>query len=355
MNKDLKNQTLAELERIAEQFGQKKYLVGYIFSFIHKKNAAGLDSLTTLSKSFRQKLKDENYYISNIKILRKLTDPDGTIKYLFELPPHPQADKNGDGLTVESVLLFDDDRITLCASTQVGCAMDCGFCATGKIKFKRNLSAAEIADQVNVIEQDQKCRISNVVFMGMGEPLANYQNTLRAVRILNDPAGKNIGIRHLTISTCGLADKITKLADETIRPRLAVSLNAADNSLRSKLMPVNKRFPLRILFNALQLYQHKTRQRVTIEYVLIKGVNDSDEDARKLAALVRNIMCNINLIEFNPHGLCEFKPSAKQRINRFAQILSAYGGAGIETVIRFKRGTHISAACGQLGSEMRSV
>jgi 23S rRNA (adenine2503-C2)-methyltransferase len=340
MEKDLKNKTLQELEQIVEQSGQKKYLAGYIFSFIHTKNAADIDSISTLSKAFRQQLKDDSFYISQIKIVRKLTDPDGTIKYLFELP---------DSLAIESVLLTDDDRTTLCASTQVGCAMDCGFCATGKIKFKRNLSAAEIADQVNVIEKDQNKRISNVVFMGMGEPLANYQNTLRAVRILNDPAGKEIGIRRLTISTAGLAGKIKMLADEDIKPRLAISLNAADNALRSKLMPINKKFPLRILLNAVKSYQLKTHQRVTFEYVLIKGVNDSDEDAKKLASLVRTYLCNINLIEFNPHPGCEFKPSAKQRINHFAQILQR---DGVETVIRFKRGTHIKAACGQLGSDL---
>jgi 23S rRNA (adenine2503-C2)-methyltransferase len=340
MEKDLKNKTLQEIEQIVEQSGQKKYLAGYIFSFIHTKNAADIDSISTLSKAFRQKLKDDGFHISQIKIVHKLTDPDGTIKYLFELP---------DGLAIESVLLTDDDRTTLCASTQVGCAMDCGFCATGKIKFKRNLSAAEIADQVNVIEKDQNKRISNVVFMGMGEPLANYQNTLRAVRILNDPAGKEIGIRRLTISTAGLAGKIKMLADEDIKPRLAISLNAADNALRSKLMPINKKFPLRILLNAVKSYQLKTHQRVTFEYVLIKGVNDSDEDAKKLASLVRTYLCNINLIEFNPHPGCEFKPSAKQRINHFAQILQR---DGVETVIRFKRGTHIKAACGQLGSDL---
>ncbi len=153
LEKDLKNKTLQELEQIVERFGQKKYLAGYIFSFIHTKNAADIDSITPLSKAFRQKLKDDGFYISQIKIVRKLTDPDGTIKYLFELP---------DGLTVESVLLFDDDRTTLCASTQVGCAMDCEFCATAKIQFARNLSAAEISDQVNAIEKDRKTKISNV-------------------------------------------------------------------------------------------------------------------------------------------------------------------------------------------------
>ena len=162
------------------------------------------------------------------------------------------------------------------------------------------------------------------------------------------PPAKNIGIRRLTISTCGLADKIKSLADEDIRPRLAISLNAADNALRSRLMPINRKYPLRILVNAVRAYQYKTHQRVTFEYVLIKGVNDSDPDAKKLTALVQNIMCNINLIEFNPHSGCEFKPSSKERINRFARILQQ---AGIETVIRFKKGTHIKAACGQLGSE----
>ena len=279
MDNDLKNKTLAELEKLIEGFGQKKYIASYIFSFIHKKNAADIDSLTTLSKDFRQKLKIEGYYISQIYIARKLTDTDATKKYLFKLP---------DGLVVESVLLFDDERATVCASTQVGCAMCCDFCATGKIKFKRNLSAAEIADQINVIENDSGKRIANVVFMGMGEPLANYENTLRAVRILNSKAGKNIGLRRLTISTCGIADKIKKLADENIRPRLAVSLNAADDKLRSRLMPINKKFPLRTLINALWLYQDKTGERITFEYVLINGVNDSDDDARGSLHLCEN-------------------------------------------------------------------
>lgn len=344
-----------ELEKLIEGFGQKKYLAGYIFSFIHTKNAADIDSITTLSKDLRQKLKDEGFYISQIKIARKLTDPDGTIKYLFELP---------DGLAVESVLLKDDDRLTLCASTQVGCAMCCDFCATGKIKFKRNLSAAEIADQVNVIEKDRnpqplpsisqrrRNRIANIVFMGMGEPLANYENTLRAVRILNSKGGKNIGIRHLTISTCGIADKIKMLADETIRPRLAISLNTADNNLRNRLMPVNKTYSLSALLNAVRIYQGKTGERVTFEYVLIKGVNDGDSDAKKLAAIAKKFICNINLIELNSYPGCEFEPSPRQQIHRFAQILK---NSGIETVIRFKRGTHIKAACGQLGSEIRTV
>lgn len=339
--KDLKNCLQEEILQIVSKMGGQKYLASYIFSFIHTKNAADIDSITTLSKDFRQKLKIEGYYISQIKIVRKLTDPDGTIKYLFELP---------DGLAVESVLLFDDERATLCASTQVGCAMCCDFCATGKIKYKRNLTAAEIVDQVNLIEKDNDKRISNVVFMGMGEPLANYENTLRAVRILNSKAGKNIGIRHLTISTAGIADKIKRLADETIRPRLAVSLNAADSNLRGRLMPVNKKFPLRILINALRMYQDKTGERVTFEYVLIKGVNDNDNDAKNLIALVRNFLCNVNLIELNSYPGCKFEPSPRQRIQGFAKILKQ---SGVETVIRFKRGTHIKAACGQLGSDLK--
>ena len=352
MEKDLKNMTPGELEKLIEELGQKKYLAGYIFSFIHAKNADRLDSITTLSKDLRQKLKDEGYYISQIKIAKKLTDQDGTVKYLFELP---------DGLAVESVLLKDDERLTLCASTQVGCAMCCDFCATGHIKFKRNLTAAEIADQVNVIEKDRnphpspeiaerrKNRIANIVFMGMGEPLMNYENVLRAVRILNAKGGKNIGIRHLTISTCGIADKIKMLANETIKPRLAISLNAADNELRNKIMPVNKKYSLSALLNAVRIYQDKTGDRVTFEYVLIKDVNDRDADARQLSALAKKYKCNINLIELNFYPGCEFQPSTREQIHHFAQILKQ---SGIETVIRFKRGTHIKAACGQLGSEM---
>jgi len=342
MDKDLKNKTLNEIEQIVEGHKQPKYLGKYIFSFIHQKGAADIDSITTLSKALRQQLKEDGYFVSNLKIAKKAADTDGTVKYLFEL---------ADGSSIESVLLFDDERATLCASTQVGCAMACLFCATGKMGFSRNLSAAEIADQINAVEKDAGERIDNVVFMGMGEPLLNYENVLRAVRILNDAAGKNIGARKMTISTCGIAEGIERLAGEGLQVRLAVSLNAADDKLRSSLMGISRKYPLSRLMRALVNYQRKTGRRVTFEYVMIKDVNDRIEDAKRLIFIIRNIKCNVNLIQLNPHTSTDLKPSNKEQVKKFAQILK---DSGIETVIRLSKGTHIQAACGQLkGEELR--
>jgi len=339
VDKDLKNKTLGELEEIVENFGQKRYLAEYIFGFIHCGDAADISNISPLSKVFRAELAREGYYISHLNIVQILTDPDGTIKYLFE---------SADGNRIETVLLYDGKRKTLCVSTQAGCSMNCAFCATAKLKLRSNLRASEITDQVNLIQKD-KGRINNVVYMGMGEPLQNYDAVLRSVRILNHPLGKNIGLRHLTISTCGIADAVRKLADEDIRPRLAISLNAPTDALRSRIMPINKKYPIKALLSAVKYYQLKTAERVTLEYVLIKGLNDNASDAQLLARLAHQVKCNINLIEYNPHPSCRFAASSKETIKQFAQILD---DAGIETTIRFKKGRKIMAACGQLGADL---
>ncbi|MGA1979013.1 MAG: 23S rRNA (adenine(2503)-C(2))-methyltransferase RlmN [Sedimentisphaerales bacterium] len=349
VDKDLKNKTLSELEDIVENSGQKKYLAKYIFTFIHCKGAADISDISPLSKVFRAELAEQGYYISHLKTVQTLADAEGTIKYLFEL-----SDEN----RIETVLLSDGNRKTLCVSTQAGCSMDCAFCATAKLKFRRNLTAAEIVDQVNVIEGDSsafakatadKGKINNVVYMGMGEPLQNYDAVLKSVRILNHPDGKNIGIRHLTISTCGDAEGIRKLAEEGIHPRLAISLNAPVDVLRSRIMAINKKYPIATLFAAVKDYQTKTGERVTFEYVLIKGLNDSRLHAQMLAKLVRQVKCNVNLIEYNPHPHCLFAASDRTAIKRFTQELEE---AGIETTIRFKKGRKIKAACGQLGADL---
>jgi len=252
---------------------------------------------------------------------------------------------------IESVVLLDGHRRTLCISTQAGCAMNCAFCATGRLQLQRNLTAAEIVDQVYAAEK-QGGRITNVVYMGMGEPLANYDAVLKSVRILNDSAGRNIGIRHLTISTCGIAPAIKKLAGEDIHPRLAISLNAPTDDLRTKLMPVNAKYPIKVLLDAVETYQFRAKERVTFEYVMIKGFNDSLEDAERLVKLLRRFKCNVNLIEYNPHPGCKFKGSGTKRTERFCE---AIGKAGIETTIRFKMGQTIFAACGQLGANSQGV
>ena len=360
MNKDLKDKTLDELENIVAGMGQKKYLAEYIFSFIQTKGIREISEITTLSKAFRKDLAQQGYYISQIHIIDRLADPDGTIKYLFEL---------GDGSRVETVLLVDTPREinldkqshhvsagsnisrgkgrkTLCVSTQVGCAVGCTFCATARVKLRRNLTAGEIVEQVYTVQKENGA-VSNVVYMGMGEPLLNYNNVVRSVRILNHPSGRNIGIRHLTISTCGIAPAIKKLAGEDIHPRLAVSLNATTDTLRTRLMPINAKYPLAELLSAVKAYQQKVKQRVTFEYVMIKGLNDSVRCAEMLVKLLSNIWCNVNLIEYNPHRHCEFEASGRASIERFVRVLQR---AGIETTVRFKRGQSINAACGQLGA-----
>jgi len=338
MGKDLKDKTLDELEQIVMALGQKKYLAGYIFHFIHAENAAEISQITPLSKAFRKQLVEQGYDISHLGVLDKLTDKDGTVKYVFAL---------GEGDRIETVLLQDGRRRTLCVSTQVGCAMDCLFCATAKIEFRRNLTAGQIVDQVNIVQNDTG-RISNVVYMGMGEPLANYAAVVKSLGMLNNPAGRNIGMRHITVSTCGIAPAIRKLARETVRPRLAVSLNAPTDELRTQLMPINVKYPIADLLSAVRFYQSRTRQRVTFEYVMIKGLNDSAGHAKMLLKLLNGLACNVNLIEHNPYPTCKFAGSSSTRIREFAAVLE---DAGIETTVRFRMGRSIKAACGQLGAD----
>ena len=338
MSRDLKDKTPGELEQIVESLGGKKYLAGYIFNFIHTKDVGDISGITPLSKAFREQLAAQGYFISRLSVLNRLTDKDGTTKYAFAL---------GDGGRIETVLLLDGTRRTLCVSTQVGCAMGCGFCATGKLGFRRNLTAGEIVDQVNTVQKDAG-RISNVVYMGMGEPLANYAAVVKSLAILNHPKGKNIGIRHITVSTCGLAPEIRRLASEDMHPRLAVSLNAPTDELRTKLMPINAKYPMAELFKAVRFYQDRNRRRVTFKYVLIKGLNDSADHAKMLIKLLKGLSCNVNLIEHNPFGKCKYTGSGSARIREFAAVLDE---AGIETTTRFRMGRNIKAACGQLGAD----
>lgn len=336
--KDLKDKMLSELEGIVVDLGQKKYLARYIFHFIHAEDAAEISQITPLSKAFREQLVQQGYTMSRLALSDKRTDNDGTVKYVFAL---------GDGDRIETVLLPDDKQRTLCVSTQAGCAMDCQFCATARIGLKANLTAGQIVDQVNIVQQDVG-RISNVVYMGMGEPLANYDAVVKSLGILNHPAGKNIGIRHMTVSTCGLVPAIRKLACEQVRPRLAVSLNAPTDALRTQLMPINTKYPIADLLRAVRFYQSRTHQRVTFEYVMIKGLNDSSSHAKMLVKLLDGFLCNVNLIEHNPYPGCEFAGSNSERIKQFASILDR---AGIETTVRFRMGRGIKAACGQLGAD----
>jgi len=361
MNKDLKDKTLSELEQIVVGMNKKKYLANYIFHFVHVEGATEISQITPLSKDFRGQLAEQGFYISQLAIQKRLSDKDGTVKYVFAL---------SDGCQIETVLLCDSPREmnlnrqshqvsvgsnisrgkgrrTLCVSTQVGCSLGCAFCATAKLGLRRNLNASEIVDQVNTVQKDGG-RITNVVYMGMGEPLLNYNAVLKSVRILNHPSGKNIGIRHITVSTCGIVPAIKKLAEGDIQPRLAVSLNAPTDTLRTQLMPINAKYSIADLIKAVRFYQKKTGQRVTFEYVLIKGLNDSVEHARMLIKLLSGLKRNVNLIEHNPHPGCGFVGSDSRRIKQFASLLDS---AGIETTIRYRMGRGIKAACGQLGAD----
>ena len=264
-------------------------------------------------------------------------DPDGTIKFVFGLEG---------GARIESVRLKDGSRNTLCISTQAGCRMGCKFCATGQLEFQRNLTAAEIVDQV--YQAERLCgRMDNLVYMGMGEPLDNFDNVMRSVEILNDEHGRNIGIRHITVSTCGLPEEIKQLALSPIRPRLAVSLHAPDDMIRAKIMRVGKKYQIKEILESLKKYQGATGKRVTIEYCMIDGVNDQIELAHSLTRLLRPLKVNVNLIELNPFPSCRYSASNTGQIQKFAKVLS---DSGIETIIRFKRGRSIKAACGQLGA-----
>ena len=337
MDKNLKSKTYSELIDLVVACGQKPFTAKYLFTFIHEKGVSCLDDVTPLSKAFRQKLADEGYTISGIKPLETHEDPDGTVKLVFGLAGGPR---------IETVRLQDGDRNTLCISTQAGCRMGCKFCATGQLEFLRNLTAAEIVDQLYQAEKALG-KVHNVVYMGMGEPLDNYDAVLASVAILNNENGRNIGIRHITVSTCGLPAEIKELALAPLQPRLAVSLHAPTDEIRSKIMRIGSKHSLTDLMSALKIYQSITSKRITIEYCMIDGVNDALDHARELTRVLRPLKVNVNLIELNPFPGCRYDASSPAHIQKFAKVLS---DAGIETVIRFKRGRSIKAACGQLGA-----
>jgi 23S rRNA (adenine2503-C2)-methyltransferase len=334
MKTDLRSLTFHELEAALENLGEEGFRAKQVFPWLHKTGVSSFDEMANVPKTLRENL-SRNYELTSLKRLKVQVSKDGTKKYLWGLP---------DGNTVESVLLDDEGRKTVCLSTQIGCKMNCSFCATAKVKFKRNLTAGEIVSQVIEIEKENG-NISNLVYMGMGEPLDNYDNVLKSVRILNHPLGKTIGQRKITISTCGIVPEIERFANEDLQVRLAVSLNAPNDAARNRLMPINKKYPIEKILHAVEAYTNKTGRRVTVEYAMIKGENDSIKDAEELAKLLKGARSNINLIAFNPFEGCRLLPSPAEAIKQFRQILEA---AGFEVAQRFRRGVDIDAACGQL-------
>lgn len=346
---NLKGLSLVELQEFVESIGEKKYRAIQIYQWLYAKFADDLEQMTNISKEFRSIL-SQKAKIYNLKVLAKNFSGDGTIKYLFGLE---------DGMAIESVLIPTtnessqaEKRLTLCVSTQVGCSLGCKFCATGFIGFRRNLTAGEIVDQVIQVQKLIDKRITNIVFMGMGEPLLNYDNLMKSIEIINDDHGLNIGARHITVSTAGYADKIYQMADEKRTVKLALSLNTLDNEKRTKIMPITKKYPVRVLIDALEYYYNKTKKRPTFEYILFEGFNDCVDDVKALKKLAGKVPCKVNLIPYNSidfiksvDGDLILKPASKARIELFADALRR---EGLTVMVRNSSGADINAACGQL-------
>jgi len=339
---------LEELGEFVRTHHAPAYRVKQITDWIYKKRVASFEEMTDLPAEFRAQLA-ANFESPTLAIVRTLGSEDTTRKFLFRLH---------DGNLIESVLipaspaLYSErsDRRTICVSTQVGCAYGCKFCASGLDGFSRNLDASEIVQQLLAVEKATGERIDNVVFMGMGEPLANFANVVRAIRIINAPWGLEIGARHITISTSGLAPQIKKLADEPLQSRLAISLHGATDEVRNRIMPVNRKFNLTTLLAACDYYASKKKQRIYFEYILIAGVNDSEEQAHLLAGHARRIGARINLIPYNTvEGLAWSRPS-REKQERFLAIVRSHG---VVATLRREKGHDIEAACGQLRLQMK--
>ncbi len=350
--KNLIGLTRKELEAFVESFGEKKYRGAQLYSWIYGKGAQTFDEMSNISKDFKDLL-DRVASLEHLQLVSERTSTDGTRKFLFGL---------SDGLAIESVLISPDRkspdaemRLTLCVSTQIGCPLDCRFCATGTMGFARNLTAGEIVGQVLQVQRLSHRRITNLVYMGMGEPMLNYENVMKSIDTVTDDSALNIGARHITISTAGYADKIRRVADEKRRVKIALSLHSLDNEKRTALMPITRKFSVDDLIEALEYYYHKTRHRPTFEYILLDGLNDTESDIRKFEQLAKRIPCKVNIIPFHsiefthPTGFAaSLKPAPQARIEAFAARLRH---ANITVMVRSSSGQDINAACGQLAIE----
>ena len=334
---DLASMDLAELEAALEARGHPRYHARQIFRWIYKKGVADFEKMTDLSRPLRSDLA-AHFRIATPELVAKETSSDGTVKFLLGLD---------DDARIESVFIPDTPSQTFCISTQVGCAMKCGFCLTGKMGLVRNLTAGEIAGQVRVLAGELGLRDSkfNIVLMGMGEPLHNYDNTMKALRMLNDEHGLAVSPRRVTLSTVGVLPALERLANEPLMPNLAISLHATTEDQRDALVPVNRKYGLEDILNAARKFPAKRRHRITFEYVLLRGVNDTPDDARRLVRLLGNIRCKVNLIPLNEAAGIHFERPADERVNAFAKILA---GSGLTVSVRKSRGRDIRAACGQL-------
>ena len=337
---NLLNYTREELEDYFINIGEKKFKALQIYEWLYEKREFNIDNYSNIKKEIREKLK-KDFNTNFIKIEKKQED-NLTYKYLFKL-----LDDN----YIEAVVMMHDYGASVCVSSEVGCNMACRFCESGRQKKIRNLEAYEIVEQILAIESDLKIRLSSVVIMGIGEPLDNYDNIIKFIKIINDPKGIAIGARHITLSTCGLIPKIEELSNLELQINLAISLHAPNNELRNELMPVNKVYSLDKLMIAIKNYLQKTGRRVTIEYVMLDNVNDSKESALELANLLKGLNVYVNLIPYNETNHIEYKRSSKNKIMFFYDTLKKNG---INCTIRREFGGNIDAACGQLrGSRLK--
>lgn len=337
MKKNIKNYNLDELKEELKFIGEKPFRAEQIFSWLYKENVQSFDEMTNLSLDLRKKL-DENYSLGLFKIERKFESIDGTKKYLFNVQDEEEN-------LIESVLMSYHHGYTICVSSQIGCKMGCKFCASTGIKFGRNLESGEIIQQLLAIEKDSNVKISNIVFMGIGEPFDNYDNVMNAVKIINNPKGLNIGARHISISTSGIVPRIYQMADEHLQCTLSVSLHSSNNKTRSEMMPVNDAYPIEELIKACKYYIEKTNKRISFEYALAKDNNDNLEDAKELAKLLKGMLAHVNLIPINKIEDGKYTKSSNENIIKFRDYLN---DCGIVATIRRELGSDIDAACGQL-------
>ena len=333
--KNIKDYDLDALKQEFIQMGEKAFRAEQVFKWIYENKVTSFDEMTNLSLDLREKLK-QNYEMHSFNVLKKQESSDGTKKYLFDVL---------DGNAIETVLMSYHHGYSICVSSQIGCKMGCKFCASTGIKFIRNLTSGEIVEQILAVERDNNIRISNVVFMGIGEPLDNYDNVINAIRIINNQKGINIGARHISVSTSGLVPKIYKLAEENIQCTLSISLHATTDEKRSSMMPVNDRYNIEELLQACKDYIEKTNRRISFEYALAKDNNDNLEDAKRLVKLLKGMICHVNLIPINKIENGSFVKSSNENIMKFRDYLNDHG---IVATIRRELGSDIDAACGQL-------
>ena len=333
--KQIKSFDLPQLKEEMELIEQKPFRAEQVFKWIYQDRVSSFDEMTNLSLELRKQLK-ENYTFNEFKIIKKQEASDGTKKYLFDIL---------DGNAIETVLMSYHHGNTICVTCQVGCKMGCKFCASTGIPFIRNLTSGEIVEQILAVERDTGLKISNVVFMGIGEPLDNYENVINAIRIINNQKGISIGARHISVSTSGIIPKIYQLAEENIQCTLSISLHAISNDKRSAMMPINNKYPIEELIKACKDYIAKTNRRISFEYALAKENNDNLEDAKGLVKLLRGMNCHVNLIPINKIENGNFTKSSIENIMKFRDYLNDHG---IVATIRRELGSDIEAACGQL-------